>query len=575
MLSYVKGLLSYTWRHYPLFFLSLIVGLGSSCIELLGMVLLHPLMSIATNGALPDNSFFSEGLRYLGMQPSFTLLLQLFCMAFTLRLLTYLLSQGLYLYYSRRIQKDLMMAVMETVVTHQPLKTLQSQSSGYYLSLTTEEAYRAQLLLMQMAQFVNTSSLALLYYLAIFHYSTLAGGIISGFLVVVFIGLLPVLWQLYRVGRWQVDYGREAVSYFADVFNGVRTVRGLQAESYVVRLYDRIVGLFTFSWFKTDFLLQVAKTAPIIFLLMLSTALLSTGNLALSNAASLTSYVTILFFLVRFFPVLGQSFTTLMRCVSEIKSGHSLMDILAAKESAQRESTESEAPALEAIDQVVFQNVAFAYDDKRPLIAHCDWRFEKGHRYAIVGPSGSGKSSLADCLLGFYDATEGDITVNGVPIARFDSHQVRSKIVLVSQKTTIFNTSLRENITFGRHASDEHILAILALVQLQELLDSLPNGLDTIIDYQGSNLSGGQLQRIGLARALVTEPDMLLLDESTSALDKDTQARVMSALLKRYAEKILVFITHDPLVIADADIVYDISSISPKPVVAAEPVLTD
>ena len=177
-------------------------------------------------------------------------------------------------------------------------------------------------------------------------------------------------------------------------------------------------------------------------------------------------------------------------------------------------------------------------------------RFKAGSSYAICGPSGSGKSTLVDLILGLIPNAGLDIRVNGAPLAELDAQDYRKRVILVEQQSRIFNDTVRNNIVFGLTASEEDIRTAVRLAAFDRVLSGLPNGLETMLDYQGTNLSGGQKQRLGIARALLRNPDVLVLDESVSALDAPTRNAVLGNILEHFRDKIVIVVTHDPVVIS-------------------------
>ena len=165
---------------------------------------------------------------------------------------------------------------------------------------------------------------------------------------------------------------------------------------------------------------------------------------------------------------------------------------------------------------------------------------KKGETLGIIGSSGSGKSSLISLIPRFYDATEGEVLINGVNVNEYDISELRSRIAVVMQKTTLFSGSVRDNIRFGKNdATDGEIYEALEVAQIKDLVDESGEGLDLFVLQEGKNLSGGQKQRLSIARALVRRPDILVLDDSSSALDYATDAKLRSAI-KDFCEDMTV-----------------------------------
>ncbi len=180
---------------------------------------------------------------------------------------------------------------------------------------------------------------------------------------------------------------------------------------------------------------------------------------------------------------------------------------------------------------VEFQNASLSYGGGERALAAIDLALPRGKTVGIIGSTGSGKSSLVHLIPRFYEATEGAVLVDGVNVREYTRNALREKIGIVPQKTVLFQGTIRDNIRFGKpDATDEEILAALSTAQADGIIREKTGGLDFIIEQDGRNLSGGQRQRLAIARALVRKPEILILDDSASALDYVTAANLMKAL---------------------------------------------
>lgn len=187
------------------------------------------------------------------------------------------------------------------------------------------------------------------------------------------------------------------------------------------------------------------------------------------------------------------------------------------------------APALRG--DIRFQGVSFAYDATRPILQGIDLDIRAGETVAFVGPSGAGKTTLLALLPRFYEPTAGRITVDGIALDRMQLTSLRRQIGLVSQDVFLFGGTLRENIAYGRlGATDAEIMQAARQAQLGPMIETLPEGLDTVVGERGVMLSGGQKQRVAIARAFLKNPPILILDEATSALDSQTEREIQAAL---------------------------------------------
>ncbi len=183
--------------------------------------------------------------------------------------------------------------------------------------------------------------------------------------------------------------------------------------------------------------------------------------------------------------------------------------------------------------RVVFENVAFSYRDDGgdPVLTGINFTAEPGEKVALLGSTGSGKSSLINLIPRFYDTTEGRVTIDGVDIKDIKMKNLRSHIGISLQETVLFSGTIRENIRYGNpDASDEELIEAAKIAQAHEFITSFPQGYDTMVGQRGVNLSGGQKQRIAIARALLVKPKILILDDSTSAVDVETEAELENAL---------------------------------------------
>jgi ATP-binding cassette subfamily B protein len=214
-----------------------------------------------------------------------------------------------------------------------------------------------------------------------------------------------------------------------------------------------------------------------------------------------------------------------------------------------------DAPPLPPGDgHIELRGVTFAYDGGEPVLRDVDLDVEAGRTVALVGPTGSGKTTLVMLIPRLYDVDEGAVLVDGVDVRSVDPSSLRHQVAVVSDDAFLFSASLRENIAYARpSASDDEVLAAAVRAGLAELIDRLPDGLDTLVGERGLTLSGGQRQRVAIARALLAEPRILILDDATSSVDATTESRIKSALSEVMEGRTTFVIAHRLSTIALAD----------------------
>lgn len=212
--------------------------------------------------------------------------------------------------------------------------------------------------------------------------------------------------------------------------------------------------------------------------------------------------------------------------------------------------------APDTLGAVSFKRVGFSYPARegRPVLKDITFTVNPGENIAILGATGSGKSSLIHLITRFYDATEGEVRIGDTPIAEFDLQNLRNRIAVVMQKSEIFSGTVAENIRWGKpDATDEEVQQAAKIAQAAEFIEKMPEGYDTVIAEKGASLSGGQKQRLSIARALVRRPELLIFDDSTSALDLATESRLRAAIREEMAGTTLITVAQRIAGVMDCD----------------------
>lgn len=206
---------------------------------------------------------------------------------------------------------------------------------------------------------------------------------------------------------------------------------------------------------------------------------------------------------------------------------------------------------------IKLDSLNFSYNKNKELLKNISLIINKKEKVALIGASGSGKTTLAQIIAGFYTKKSGNIYYNEIEIEEIEKHSLRKEIFLVLQMPILFNNTLRFNITMGNSTiSDEKIYKALEIAQLKQNVDNMPNGLDTIVGRHGIRLSGGQRQRLSIARMIIANPSVVIFDESTSALDVHTEAKLFSALKPILKDKTVITIAHRLSTVKNADTIY-------------------
>ena len=334
-----------------------------------------------------------------------------------------------------------------------------------------------------------------------------------------------------------VAYGKEgdAIAHFSDISTDLRGC------AISARVWGSVMGpLMNFIGNLQYVLLAATGGAMILFG--------GPGNISIGNIQSMLSY--------------SKKFT---RPINQIANQYSA--ILTALAGAERifavmdesEEIDGGTLALTPADirgDIAFERVFFHYVEGTPVLRGLDLRVAAGRKVAIVGATGSGKTTVVNLLTRFYEVVDGRITVDGVDIRDIPKKTLRRSIAIVLQDTVLFHDTIRANIKYGRpEASDEEMIAAAVHARADSFIRRLPEGYDTVLDEAGSNLSEGQRQLLAIARAVLADPKILILDEATSSVDTRTEMKIGQAMVSLMKNRTSLIIAHRLSTIRDADMI--------------------
>ena len=249
---------------------------------------------------------------------------------------------------------------------------------------------------------------------------------------------------------------------------------------------------------------------------------------------------------------LGQTFDLYQRAMSSINRVMDMLDTPIAIHSGNLSLSSNIING-----EIKLNNISFAYNNRKPIIKNLNLHIPSGDTIAIVGSTGSGKSTLVKLLLRFYELQAGKITLDGVDIRDINLTDLRRSIGLVSQDVFLFHGTVKENIAYGMNgATEQEVITAAKIAEAHNFISHLPQGYETIVGERGQKLSGGQRQRIAIARAVLKNPPILILDEATSAVDNETEAAIARSLEKITHNRTTIAIAHRLSTIRHADRIY-------------------
>jgi ATP-binding cassette subfamily B protein len=265
------------------------------------------------------------------------------------------------------------------------------------------------------------------------------------------------------------------------------------------------------------------------------------GDFVMINALMIQLYMPLNF--------IGSSYREIKQGLIDVEQMFTLLKV-----NAEIEDRPGATPLAIRNAEVIFENVNFAYDPERPILMNLSLRVPPGRTVAIVGPSGAGKSTISRLLYRFYEVKSGRILVDGQDISEVTQKSLRAAIGMVPQDTVLFNDTIRYNIRYGRpDATDEEVEEAARMAQIHDFVMSLPNGYDSLVGERGLKLSGGEKQRVSIARTILKGPPILILDEATSALDSFTEHQIQAALKTVSENRTTLVIAHRLSTVVDAD----------------------
>ncbi len=336
-----------------------------------------------------------------------------------------------------------------------------------------------------------------------------------------------------------------------ELFSGMRTIRAFNRQRHEQRRYDKTswrVGRVGFQQEKLSGLIEpVSEFLAAALLVGVMFVMLN------DNAGNLPAVLVFIAILYRLHPEVYGLDEGRAELVSKLPAVDQVMSLLGRADKPYVRSGDRPFDGLET--GIEFAGASFSYDaEDLPAMRDVSVHIAKGETTALVGPSGAGKSTLINLLLRFYEPTEGEIRVDGTPLHEVDLGSWRDKIAIVDQDVFVFDTTVRANIAYGKlDATETEIVSAARQADAHDFINALPQGYDTVVGAQGVRLSSGQKQRIALARAMVREPEILILDEATNALDSISENVIQTSLQKLRRDRTVIVIAHRLSTIEQAD----------------------
>ena len=362
------------------------------------------------------------------------------------------------------------------------------------------------------------------------------------------------------VTEWRTKFRRtmnhsdsEAHTKAIDSLLNFETVKYFGNEGHETRRFDKALHDYETAAVKSKVTLSLLNVGQgVIIAIGLIALMLMAGNGVASGALTIGDFVMVNSYLIQLYlPLnfLGFVYREIKQSLTDMEQMFTLLDV-----APEVEDRQGARPLSAGGGRIVFEDVRFAYDARRTVLDGISFAVDPGRTLAIVGPSGAGKSTISRLLYRFYDVTSGRILIDGQDIREVTQASLRAAIGIVPQDTVLFNDTIFYNIAYGRPgASPSEVEAAATLARIHDFVMAQPDGYSTMVGERGLKLSGGEKQRVAIARTILKQPEILVFDEATSALDTHTEKEIQTSLREVSVGRTTLVIAHRLSTVVDAD----------------------
>ena len=353
----------------------------------------------------------------------------------------------------------------------------------------------------------------------------------------------------------QQDYLGNVNGHVEEMYGGHLVVKAFNGEEKSIKEFDKLNGQLYGSAWKSQFLTSIMMplmnfvgNLGYVAICILGGYLAAQGAITVGDVQAFMQYVR------QFNQPIAQIANISNILQQTVASAERGFEFLAEEEEAADTDKPLKVENLEG--RVEFENVHFGYNPEKPVINNFSAKFTPGQRIAIVGPTGAGKTTIVKLLMRFYDVNQGAILIDGHDIRDFSRGDLRSSFGMVLQDTWLYNDTIMENIRYGRlDASDEEVIEAAKAAHVDSFVHTLPNGYKMVLNEEATNVSQGQKQLITIARAILADPKILILDEATSSVDTRTEVQIQKAMENLMKDRTSFIIAHRLSTIRDADLI--------------------
>lgn len=458
-------------------------------------------------------------------------------------------------YYMNYIGQDIVRKVRDRLLSHiitLDMKFFHTFRSGELINRIISDINRIQAAVSSNLATIVTESVTAIALLGVVFYQN--AGLAFFLFIVIPMVIIPIQHfskKLKRISHKSQEKNSDITSNLTETFRNIELIKAYNASDYEL---NKFIGN-NLKFFKIN--MKSVKTSGLVSPVMeLSAAISASLIIVIGGQQVFDGKMTVGAFF---------SFTTAMfMMVTPVRRVafmyNKFQDAVAANERVQfmmlqKPEIINGSKTISDIEAIEFSDVFLKYDEKHAL-QHINLKIEKGATVALIGNSGSGKSSFINLILRFYNATKGRLTINNEDISAYDIENLRNHISIVTQRVYIFNDTVAANIAYGKEIDESRVVKALIKADLYDYIETLDDGIYTRLNEAGTNLSGGQRQRVAIARAFYREPKVLILDEATSALDNHSESQIIESVQEAAKDIITIIIAHRLSSLKIAEMIY-------------------
>ncbi|RLL85874.1 ABC transporter ATP-binding protein [Mesotoga sp. BH458_6_3_2_1] len=547
----LKKLVQYLKKYQILIIIVLCFAAAGALFSIIGPKILGTVTTEVFEGIMAKITGTGEGINFDSIARTMLILLGLYVLSALFMYIQGWIMSGISAKVTYKFREEI-----SQKINRLPLKYFDKSSQGDVLSRVTNDVDTISRTLNQSLSQIITSITTVVGVIIMMFSISWQLTLIALLILPVSMGLIAFVVKMsQRYFKKQQEYLGKVNGHIEEMYGGHVVVKAFNGEKKSIETFDKLnVELYDSAW-KSQFLSG-----------MMMPIMTFVGNLGYVLITIMGGW-----FAVRKMITVGdiQAFIQYVRSFTQpIAQIANIMNVFQQTAAAaervfefleeEEEITETTTPVtgVDHHGHVVFKNVRFGYDPEKIIIKDFSCEVDKGHNIAIVGPTGAGKTTIVKLLMRFYDVNSGEILLDGHNIKDYTRHDLRENFGMVLQDTWLYNASIWDNIRYGRlDATDEEVLAAAKAAHVDSFIHTLPDGYDLVLNEEQTNISQGQKQLITIARAILADPKVLILDEATSSVDTRTEALIQQAMKNLMKNRTSFIIAHRLSTIRDADLI--------------------